>query len=93
VPSPFPADRPPAAVAGAALRIAYVGHASFLVQTQGRSVLIDPMWSERASPFGFLGPRRANPPGIAFDDLPRIDAVLITHNHYDHMDTETIGRL
>jgi L-ascorbate metabolism protein UlaG (beta-lactamase superfamily) len=93
VPSPFPADRPPAAVTGAELRIAYVGHASFLVQTEGRSVLIDPVWSERAGPFGFVGPKRANPPGIAFDDLPRIDAVLVTHNHYDHMDTETIGRL
>ena len=90
---PVPADRPPARVAGEELRVTYVGHASFLMQTQGRSVLIDPVWAERASPFGFVGPKRVNAPGIAFDDLPKIDAVLVTHNHYDHMDVETIGRL
>jgi L-ascorbate metabolism protein UlaG (beta-lactamase superfamily) len=93
VPSPFPADRPPATVAGDAVRIAYIGHASFLVQARGRNILIDPVWAERVSPLSFLGPRRVNAPGIAFDDLPRIDAVLITHNHYDHMDVEAVGRL
>src|SRR5262245_9252693 len=82
-PSPFPPDRPPAAVDGDAIRIAYVGHASFLVQTRGRNVLIDPVWAERASPFSFLGPSRVNPPGIALDALPRIDWVLLTHNHMD----------
>ena len=92
-PSPFPPDRPPAAVEGDAVRIAYVGHASFLVQTRGTNVLIDPVWAERASPFSFVGPSRVNPPGIAFDDLPRIHCVLVTHNHYDHMDVGTIGRL
>ena len=51
-------------------------------------MLIDPVWAERASPFSFVGPKRVNPPGIAFDDLPEIDAVLVTHNHYDHMDVE-----
>ena len=56
-------------------------------------MLIDPVWAERASPFSFVGPKRVNAPGIAFDDLPKIDAVLVTHNHYDHMDVETIGRL
>ncbi len=60
----------------------------FLIQTQGRNVLLDPVWSERASPL-FLGPKRVNAPGIAFDDLPPIDTVLVTHNHYDHMDVET----
>src|SRR5262245_46417689 len=92
-PSPFPPDRPPAAVDGETVRVAYVGHASFLLQARGRNLLIDPVWSERASPISFLGPKRVNAPGIAFDDLPRIDAVLVTHNHYDHMDVETIGRL
>jgi L-ascorbate metabolism protein UlaG (beta-lactamase superfamily) len=92
VPSPFPPDRPPPRVAGAA-RIAFAGHASFLVQAGGLNILTDPVWSERASPFGFTGPRRYNPPGIAFDDLPRIDAVLLSHSHYDHMDMETLGRL
>ena len=75
------------------MRVAYVGHASFLLQTRGLNMLVDPVWAERASPVSFAGPKRVNAPGIAFDDLPRIDAVLVTHNHYDHMDTETIGRL
>jgi L-ascorbate metabolism protein UlaG (beta-lactamase superfamily) len=91
-PSAFPPDKPPRQVEGGALRVVYVGHASFLLQTQGRNVLVDPVWVDRAGPL-FLGPTRVNPPGIAFDDLPRIDAVLVTHNHYDHMDVETIGRL
>jgi len=92
-PSPFPPDRPPARVESDSVRIAYVGHASFLIQTRGKGMLIDPVWSERVSPVSFLGPRRVNEPGIAFDALPSIDCVLITHNHYDHMDIPTIGRL
>lgn len=92
VPSPFQ-DKPPARVDGSAARIAFVGHASHFVQTGGLNILIDPVWSERCSPVSFAGPKRVNPPGIAFDDLPRIDVVLITHNHYDHMDVETLGAL
>jgi L-ascorbate metabolism protein UlaG (beta-lactamase superfamily) len=92
-PSPYPPDRPPAAVDGDRVRVAYIGHASFLVQARGRNILIDPVWAERASPVSFAGPKRVNPPGIAFEALPRIDAVLLTHNHYDHMDVGTIGRL
>jgi L-ascorbate metabolism protein UlaG (beta-lactamase superfamily) len=91
--SPFPADRPPPRVEGEVVRIVYVGHASFLIQTRGHNILIDPVWADRASPFTFVGPKRVNPPGIAFDDLPKIDAVLVTHNHYDHMDTPTIAKL
>ena len=89
-PSPFH-DRPPARVDG--LRVTLVGHASLLIQTAGVNVLVDPHWSERASPVSFGGPRRVNPPGIAFEDLPPIDAVLITHNHYDHLDLPTVARL
>jgi L-ascorbate metabolism protein UlaG (beta-lactamase superfamily) len=89
-PSPF-SDRPPARVAG--LRIVLVGHASVLIQAAGLNILVDPIWSERASPFTFIGPKRVNAPGIAFDDLPPVDAVLITHNHYDHLDRATISRL
>ena len=92
-PSPVQADRPPQSYTENGFRISYVGHASFLIQTRGKAVLIDPVWSDRASPFTFIGPRRLNPPGIAFDDLPRIDVILVTHNHYDHMDTATVGRL
>jgi L-ascorbate metabolism protein UlaG (beta-lactamase superfamily) len=92
-PSPFPFDRPPPRVGEGDIRIVMVGHASFLIQAGGLNILTDPVWSERASPFGFAGPRRANPPGIRFDDLPPIDAVLVSHNHYDHLDTATLGRL
>ncbi|HWB46342.1 MAG TPA: MBL fold metallo-hydrolase [Hyphomicrobiaceae bacterium] len=91
--SPLPADRPPPRFEGEGVRVAYVGHASFLLQSRGLNLLVDPVWSERASPVSFAGPKRVNAPAIAFDDLPKIDAVLVTHNHYDHMDTETIGRL
>jgi len=89
-PSPH-RDKPPERVDK--LRIAFIGHASFLVQIAGRNILIDPVWSDRVSPFTFAGPRRVNEPGIAFDDLPPIDAVLVTHNHYDHLDGATIARL
>jgi L-ascorbate metabolism protein UlaG (beta-lactamase superfamily) len=92
-PSPFATDRPPQQVNGDAVRVTHIGHASLLLQMRGRSVLIDPVWSERASPVSFLGPKRANAPGVSFDDLPKIDLVLLTHNHYDHMDMATIGRL
>jgi L-ascorbate metabolism protein UlaG (beta-lactamase superfamily) len=92
-PSPFPPDRPPRRVAGAALRVSFVGHATFLLQGAGLNILTDPVWSERASPLSFAGPRRVNPPGIAFDDLPPIDVVLISHGHYDHLDVETLARL
>ena len=91
-PSPF-RDTPPARFEGEGMRIAYVGHASFLIQARGQSLLIDPVWAERVSPVSFAGPKRVNPPGIAFEDLPKIDAILVTHNHYDHMDGTTIGRL
>ena len=86
-----PAVRPEARVDG--LRVTLVGHASVLVQIEGRNLLIDPVWSERASPLGWVGPKRIDPPAIAFDDLPKIDAVLVTHNHYDHLDRPTLRRL
>jgi L-ascorbate metabolism protein UlaG (beta-lactamase superfamily) len=84
---------PPARVEGAAARITFIGHASWLVQTAGRNILIDPVWSERASPVSFAGPKRHNAPGIAFDALPKIDLVLVTHGHYDHLDLATLSRL
>jgi L-ascorbate metabolism protein UlaG (beta-lactamase superfamily) len=89
-PSPF-ADTPPVRVAG--LRVVLGGHASFLIQVAGLNILADPVWSDRASPVAWAGPRRVNPPGIAFAALPPIDAVLITHNHYDHLDLATLARL
>lgn len=70
-----------------------VNHCTFLVQLPGCTLLTDPVWSERVSPFGFVGPKRIRPPGIAWDALPRIDAVLVSHNHFDHLDLPTLRLL
>jgi len=86
-------DHPPRRVMGEQLRVSLVGHATVLIQTQGLNILTDPVWSERASPVQWAGPRRVHPPGIAFADLPPIDVVLISHNHYDHLDLATLERL
>lgn len=75
------------------VRITMVGHASMLIQAAGLNILTDPVWSQRASPFSFTGPRRVTAPGIAFDKLPPIHAVLLSHNHYDHLDAATLRRL
>jgi len=91
-PSPY-GDRPPPRVTGAACRVSYIGHASFLIQTAGLNILLDPVWSARASPFRNIGPKRVNDPGVAFADLPPIDVVLVSHAHYDHLDLATLSRL
>lgn len=75
------------------LRVTMVGHATLLIQAAGLNVLTDPVWSARAGPIGLIGPKRVTAPGIAFNDLPPIDAVLISHNHYDHLDVATLRRL
>lgn len=75
------------------LGVTWVGHSSFLLQIAGVNILTDPMWSERASPVRFAGPRRWVPPGVAFDRLPPIDLVLQSHNHYDHLDVATVRRV
>jgi L-ascorbate metabolism protein UlaG (beta-lactamase superfamily) len=91
-PSPH-ADVPPPLVNGTRARLSFVGHASWLVQAAGLNILIDPVWSMRASPVGWAGPRRVNDPGIAFESLPKIDVVLVSHGHYDHLDVATLSRL
>jgi L-ascorbate metabolism protein UlaG (beta-lactamase superfamily) len=73
--------------------LSFVGHVSWLIQTCGLNILIDPVWSERASPFGWAGPKRVNDPGIAFEALPPIDVVLVSHGHYDHLDVATLSKL
>jgi L-ascorbate metabolism protein UlaG (beta-lactamase superfamily) len=80
-------------VEGRAMRVTWIGHSTVLIQTEGLDILTDPIWSERASPFAFLGPKRVRAPGVRFDDLPRIDLVLVSHNHYDHLDLPTLKRL
>jgi L-ascorbate metabolism protein UlaG (beta-lactamase superfamily) len=75
------------------IRASFINHATVLLQTQGLNFLTDPIWSDRASPVSFAGPKRVHPPGVAFKDLPKIDYVLISHNHYDHLDLETLKRL
>jgi L-ascorbate metabolism protein UlaG (beta-lactamase superfamily) len=89
----FPPVRPDRHVFGDALRVTMVGHASMLIQVAGLNILTDPVWSERVSPFTFIGPKRAVPPGIRLEDLPPIDLVLVSHNHYDHLDLVTLKRL
>jgi L-ascorbate metabolism protein UlaG (beta-lactamase superfamily) len=92
-PSPYPPAKPQSRIEGDALRLTMVGHASMLIQTAGLNILTDPVWSERTSPFSFAGPKRVNAPGIAFADLPPIDIVLVSHNHYDHLDLATLKQL
>src|SRR6476469_3006886 len=92
VPSPH-ADTPPARVNGEKVRLSFVGHASWLIQAAGLNILIDPIWSARASPLSWAGPKRHNDPGIAFDALPPIDVALVSHGHYDHLDVETLSQL
>lgn len=75
------------------MRVTFVNHATTLVQMDGVNILTDPTWAERASPLSFAGPRRVRPPGIRFEDLPPIDVVVLSHNHYDHMNVETLQRL
>lgn len=75
------------------VRITFVNHSTFLIQVDGVNIITDPVWSERVSPFTFAGPKRMRPPGIKFEDLPKIDLVLLSHNHYDHLDIDTIRKI
>jgi L-ascorbate metabolism protein UlaG (beta-lactamase superfamily) len=88
-----PVPGPPGAVGPDELALTFINQATFLVQMAGCTLLTDPIWSERASPFSWIGPRRVRPPGLAWEQLPAIDLVLISHNHYDHMDLPTLRRL
>src|ERR1700680_3864281 len=86
-------SRPPRRVEGSGLRTTLVNHSTVLLQQRGYNILTDPIWSERASPLSWIGPRRRRKPGVSWEDLPSIDAVLISHNHYDHLDLPTLRRL
>jgi L-ascorbate metabolism protein UlaG (beta-lactamase superfamily) len=88
-----PGPRPPKKVKNGEMRITYVNHSTFLIQIDGLNILTDPIWSERASPVSWAGPKRVRLPGIRYQDLPPIDVVLISHNHYDHLDLPTLQKL
>lgn len=81
-------DRP-----SSGLRLTWLGHSSLLVEIDGVRVLTDPVWSERASPLPFAGPRRFHPPPVALAKLPPLDALILSHDHYDHLDRATVTRL
>ena len=88
-----PPDPIPPRVDAEALRVTFVNHATVLLQLGGANILTDPVFSRRVSPLRFAGPARHRPPGLALDALPAIDAVLLSHSHYDHLDAPSIERL
>jgi L-ascorbate metabolism protein UlaG (beta-lactamase superfamily) len=87
---PVTPSRPPARVDGSGMEVTWIGHSTVLIQTDGLNILTDPVWAKRASPFGWIGPRRVRPPGVRLRDLPHIDLVLLSHDHYDHFDAATL---
>jgi L-ascorbate metabolism protein UlaG (beta-lactamase superfamily) len=84
---------PPRYVEGPGLRVTLVNHSTVLLQQAEANIVTEPIWSERASPVGWIGPQRKRSPGVRVEDLPRIDLVLISHNHYDHLDLPTLHQL
>ncbi|MBW3566054.1 MAG: MBL fold metallo-hydrolase [Acidobacteria bacterium] len=88
-----PGPAPPPEVAERSTRVTWINHATALIQIDGINILTDPIWSYRCSPVEWAGPRRHRSPGINFGDLPRIDVVFISHDHYDHLDIGTLRRL
>jgi L-ascorbate metabolism protein UlaG (beta-lactamase superfamily) len=88
-----PGPKPPPRISGDDLLVTFVNHATLLLQSNGFNFLTDPVWSKRVSPISFLGPQRHRDPGVRFEDLPQIDCILISHNHYDHLDLPTLKRL
>lgn len=84
---------PPAQVNSAEVHATFINHSTVLLQVQGCNILTDPIWSDRASPVSFAGPKRHRQPGVAFEELPPIHILLISHNHYDHFDTATLRKL
>jgi L-ascorbate metabolism protein UlaG (beta-lactamase superfamily) len=88
-----PVPAPDTGVSQGTIRVIPIGHATFLIQMDGLNILTDPIWSDRSSPLSWVGPKRHKKPGIRFEDLPPIDVVLVSHDHYDHLDLPTLKRL
>jgi L-ascorbate metabolism protein UlaG (beta-lactamase superfamily) len=86
---PFPPPPP----SSDEIRVTFINHASLLVQVDGVNILTDPIWSQRTSPVSWAGPKRIREAGVCFIDLPKIDAVVVSHNHYDHLDVPTLKKL
>jgi L-ascorbate metabolism protein UlaG (beta-lactamase superfamily) len=92
-PPPVAPAQPPPPTPAVGMTVTFIGHATFLVQTPKATFLIDPVFSQRASPFAWAGPKRATPPGLAYESLPPIDVVLLSHDHYDHCDLASLKAL
>ncbi|MEV7188613.1 MBL fold metallo-hydrolase [Kitasatospora sp. NPDC093102] len=92
---PVPTVRPetPSGPAAEGVKVTWYGHASALVEIEGFRVLLDPVWSDRCSPAAHVGPKRLHPVPVGLEELPQVDAVLISHDHYDHLDMVTVKRL
>lgn len=88
-----PGPAPVRSVTGGGLRVTWVNHATVLVQMDGVNILTDPVWSDRVGPFPWAGAKRRRSPGLRFEELPPIHVVLLSHNHYDHLDVPTLRRL
>jgi L-ascorbate metabolism protein UlaG (beta-lactamase superfamily) len=86
-------SKPPVSVERNELRVTLINHSTVLIQQLGINMLTDPIWSKRASPFSWIGPRRRRDAGVRFEDLPPIHVVLLSHNHYDHLDLIALRRL
>ena len=89
VPPPRRAELP-SRVAPRELALTFIGHSTFLLQFDGLTILTDPIFASHAGPFGLLGPKRVRPPALRLEELPAIDVVLVSHNHYDHLDLATL---
>jgi L-ascorbate metabolism protein UlaG (beta-lactamase superfamily) len=89
-PDPKPKGDPKAPPPPGSAAVTFIGHSSFLIRVGGLTILTDPVFSERCSPVSWAGPKRARPPGRAFADLPKVDLLLVSHNHYDHMDLPSL---
>jgi L-ascorbate metabolism protein UlaG (beta-lactamase superfamily) len=88
--SPVPLETPPTGASADGLHVTWLGHATTLVEIEGARVLFDPVWSDRVSPSAAVGPKRLHPVPIAIEDLPPLDAIVISHDHYDHLDLPTL---
>jgi L-ascorbate metabolism protein UlaG (beta-lactamase superfamily) len=92
-PDAYVGPKPATRIEGDSMVVTFVNHSTFLLQTNGLNILTDPVWSRRVGPTSWLGVKRHRPPGLKFEELPPIDVVLLSHNHYDHLDMPTLKKL